>query len=408
MKTKTRIHCFFLLLLSTIVSADSEICNSAIPFSRCSSNNACGCFPMLIPCGSLQECSVPDHICVHHSRCNNHPICYPLSLMSEDICPPQSNNTTTMTTTTAVEVTTRKMKWNRWKQNAITVAGGYEEGNELYQLRDPHAIVVDKDKNIYITDRLNHRVMKWKLNEVYGEIVAGGNGNGTRLDQLNSPTGIVWDEENNSLIIADYENRRVVRWFMNENRQEIIINNIHCDGLALDKYGFLYVSIWDKGEVRRWRIGEEKGTEGKLVAGGNGWGNELNQLYRPTFIFVDDEQTVYVTDCYNHRVMKWKKNAKEGVIVAGENVGGWELNQLYGPEGLFVGESGEIYVMDRHNGRVMHWNEGAKEGELIVGGNKWEYSSILDYPHGLTFDIEGNLYVSDTANHRIQKFDLLF
>ena len=34
----------------------------------------------------------------------------------------------------------------------------------------------------------------------------------------------------------------------------------------------------EKNEVRRWKIGETKGT---IVAGGNGQGNQLNQLSYP-------------------------------------------------------------------------------------------------------------------------------
>ena len=34
---------------------------------------------------------------------------------------------------------------------------------------------------------------------------------------------------------------------------------------------------------------------------------------------------------YNHRVMKWIKNTKEGIIVAGEQGKGDKLTQLYYP-----------------------------------------------------------------------------
>ena len=35
---------------------------------------------------------------------------------------------------------------------------------------------------------------------------------------------------------------------------------------------------------------------GIVVAGGNGQGNQLNQLHDPTYLFVDEEQAVYVSD----------------------------------------------------------------------------------------------------------------
>ena len=69
-----------------------------------------------------------------------------------------------------------------------------------------------------------------------------------------------------------------------------------------------------------------------VVAGGNGQGNQLNQLNGPTYIFVDDDLSLYVSDCGNHRVMKWVKDAKEGVVVAGGNGQGNSLTQLSLPQ----------------------------------------------------------------------------
>ncbi len=43
---------------------------------------------------------------------------------------------------------------------------------------------------------------------------------------------------------------------------------------------------------------------GTIVAGGNGPGHNLNQLYYPSYIFVDEDHSVNVSDSYNHRVMK--------------------------------------------------------------------------------------------------------
>ncbi|CAF1381963.1 unnamed protein product [Adineta ricciae] len=116
-------------------------------------------------------------------------------------------------------------------------------------------------------------------------------------------------------------NRRVIRWW-NESQQEILIDNVSCHGLAMDKDGYPYVSDWKKHEVRKWKMGE-----GKLVAGGNGRGNNLNQLYHPERVIVD-------------------------------KCGGKGSNQL-------------------------------------------------SYPPGLSFDAEGNLYIVDFGNVRIQKFDLV-
>ncbi|CAF0725519.1 unnamed protein product [Adineta steineri] len=295
-------------------------------------------------------------------------------------------------------------KFNKYKQNAITVAGGNEKGQESNQLDRPLGIFIDKNKNIFIADYDNDRIVEWKYNAREGQIIAGRNGEENQMDLLNHPTDVIVDQHNHSIIIADHRNRRVIEW-LNQN-QQILIHNIDCNGLAMDKHGFLYVSDYKKNEVRRWKMGEYN-NEGIIVAGGNEQGNQLNQLSWPTFIFVDEDQSVYVSDCNNNRVMKWKKDAKEGRIVAGGNGEGENLNQLSGPRGVIVDDLDQIYVADYGNDRVMRWYERKAEGEIVVGGNReGNEPNQLNGPTSLSFDDEGNLYVADDLNHRIQKFEI--
>ncbi|CAF1436230.1 unnamed protein product [Adineta steineri] len=293
----------------------------------------------------------------------------------------------------------------KWKQNAITVAGENGPGQQLNQLSFPNGMFIDENKNIFIAEWENHRIVEWKCYAKEGQIVAAGNGKGNRMNQLNGPTDVIVDQQNQSIIIADSGNRRVIRW-CNQN-QQILISHIYCWGLAMDKHGFLYVTDRKKNEVRRWKMGEYN-KEGIVVAGGNGQGNQLSQLNSPAFIFVDTDQSVYVSDRQNNRVMKWRKDAKEGRIVAGGNGTGANLDQLSLPLGVIVDDLGHIYVADWGNYRVMRWCEGKEEGEIVVGGNgQGNQLNQLSYPIGLSFDDEGNLYVGDLFNHRIEKFEII-
>ncbi|CAF4190261.1 unnamed protein product, partial [Adineta steineri] len=43
-----------------------------------------------------------------------------------------------------------------------------------------------------------------------------------------------------------------------------------------------------------------------IVVGGNGQGNESNQLNYPTGLCFDDERNLYVGDHYNHRIQKFE------------------------------------------------------------------------------------------------------
>jgi len=224
---------------------------------------------------------------------------------------------------------------------------------------------------------------------------------------LNEPSDVIVDENNKSLIICDKGNRRVIRWSLeNQQEKQIIIDNILCFGLRMNEYGDLFVSDIEKQEVKRWRKGETE-AEGTVVAGGHGKGNNLNQFDYPSFLFIDREETVYVSDRDNHRVMKWLKGAKEGIIVAGGYGQGNSSKQLSGPLGLIVNEVGDIYVADCINHRIMCWPFGSKEGQLVVGGNgKGNGSNQFRYPTGLSFDVENNLYVVDSLNHRVQRFSV--
>jgi len=299
----------------------------------------------------------------------------------------------------------------KWKQNGETIAGGNGYGDKLNQLNYPYGIYVDhQQQNIYIADYRNHRIVKWKLDggSDHGQIVAGGNGQGNRTDQLNQPANVILDEKKKSLIICDQGNRRVVRWSLqNPNGQkEILIENIRCWGLMMNENGDLFVSDNENHAVKVWRKGEiGKGKEGIVVAGGNGQGNKLNQLNYPSYIFIDREETVYVSDENNHRVMKWYKGASEGIVVAGGQGQGNSLNQLNHPQGLVVNEVGDVYVADFYNHRIMCWPLGSKEGRVVVGGNgSGQGSTQLNYPRGSSFDVENNLYVADCDNHRVQRF----
>lgn len=294
----------------------------------------------------------------------------------------------------------------KWQQNGVTVAGGQGQGSQLNQLSLPFGICIDDDEQcIYVADCYNHRVVKFKYNGTSGQIVAGGNGEGCRMGQLSFPTDVLLDKQNEALIIADLENRQVLRWSLrNETDREVIITDVRCSRLAMDGNGDLYVADWDRHEVRRWTA-EKK--DGVLVAGGNGKGNQLNQLNTPTAIYVDQDGTVYVCDNKNHRVMAWQRGAKQGVVVAGSKTEGKSLSQLSHPQGLLVDQSGCIYVADSWNHRVMRYSKDAREVFVVLGGNgAGDDANQFNRLGGLAFDRQGNLYAVDNRNHRVQKFCL--
>jgi sugar lactone lactonase YvrE len=87
------------------------------------------------------------------------------------------------------------------------------------------------------------------------------------------------------------------------------------------------------------------------------------------------DESLYVSDTLNHRVMKWMKDAKEEIVVAGGNGEGQNLRQLSSPQRVIIDSLGQIYMTDETNHGVMRSCEGKKEGTVVVGGNGLEQQS---------------------------------
>ncbi|CAF4937184.1 unnamed protein product, partial [Rotaria sp. Silwood2] len=53
---------------------------------------------------------------------------------------------------------------------------------------------------------------------------------------------------------------------------------------------------------------------GVTVAGGNEDGSDTNQLFNPDGLYIDDDQTIYVADLGNDRIVEWKSGATNGKV----------------------------------------------------------------------------------------------
>ena len=276
----------------------------------------------------------------------------------------------------------------------------------MHQLHEPLSIDIDDDdQSMYISDALNHRVLQWSFDATIGVVVAGGNGKGAQIDQLNYPTDAILYKQKQSLIICDSNNKRVMKWSrINIIDRQILISFIHCYGLAIDNIENLYVSDYEFHIVKRWKHGEAFGTK---VAGGNGGGTNVNQLFDPRFIFVDQNASVYVAEYENGRATKWTQDAKEGIIVAVVRDPAQNYHKPRHIAGVTVDHMGNIYVTDQLNCEIARWPLGAKNASIVAAqyGYEQDNYSVCDLSD-IAFDRHGNLYVVDTGNHRVQRFDV--
>ena len=237
--------------------------------------------------------------------------------------------------------------------------------------------------------------------------VAGGNEYGDDTNQLNWPFGLDIHDDNQNLVIADFWNRSVVEWKM-------------------------------------------RGKNGKVIVGGRGKGNRLDQLYCPIDVLIDKEtNSVLITNLENRRVLRWSRRqettqgevivdnisrwrltidhqrhlyasdfgkdevrrytieAKNGIVVAGGNGEGDQLNQLNFQTYLFVNEEQAIYMSDWNNHRVMKWNKDAKEDILVTGGQGKGSALIQLFSRQRFFvNTASTLYVADSWNHGVTRLSI--
>jgi uncharacterized protein (TIGR03663 family) len=125
-------------------------------------------------------------------------------------------------------------------------------------------------------------------------------------------------------------------------------------------------------------------------------GSAKGGLNEPRGIWVDGAGAIYVADTKNHRWQKFDKNGKALLSVGTEGSG---PSQFKEPMGIAVDDAGNIYVADTWNHRIQKFDAA---GAFITqwGGGEGGFWA----PKGMDFDSAGNLYVVDTGRHRVQKF----
>ncbi|CAF3972285.1 unnamed protein product [Rotaria sp. Silwood1] len=123
----------------------------------------------------------------------------------------------------------------------------------------------------------------------------------------------------------------------------------------------------------------------------------MNQLFYPYGLYVDDDQTIYVADTSNHRIVAWKLDATSGQVVAGGNGQGNGAHQLNYPQDMIVDkEKDSLIVCDLKNKRIVRWPYRKNmSGETVISN----ISCV-----GLTMDENGFLYVADKGKYEVTRY----
>ena len=119
---------------------------------------------------------------------------------------------------------------------------------------------------------------------------------------------------------------------------------------------------------------------------------------------------VYVAGAYNDRIQKFDKNGTFILEWGGLGNGNGQFNQS---DGIAIDSSGHVYVADSDNDRIQKFDENgtfiAKWGSEGNGNGQFNQSKECSYPYhycnSIAIDSSDYVYVADSGNDRIQKFD---
>jgi sugar lactone lactonase YvrE len=174
---------------------------------------------------------------------------------------------------------------------------------------------------------------------------------------------------------------------------------------------------------------------GWIGSGGSSWntshgtasGTNTWSFNDPRDVYVAGNGDVYVADTYNHRICRWSIDASYSEWIGG-GADGWKTSDGPAPTGLsphhFNSPMGVwvfgnyIYVSDHANHRVCRWTlDGEAAGWCGDDFNGWQTGDVSGFssdeycgfqnPRGLMLTMWNNyLYVADSQNHRISRWDL--
>jgi uncharacterized protein (TIGR03437 family) len=309
-------------------------------------------------------------------------------------------------------------------------------------LSDPTGVAVDAVGNIYVADCWNHRIRRVSpdgtITTVAGNGTAGYSGDGgpATLASLNNPVHIAVDAAG-SLYIADTSNNRIRKiprggvittvagngtcGFSGDLGPAVSASLCSPESVTLDAAGSLYIADMSNHRIRMvGSTGIISTVTGNGTAGFSGdAGPALNaSFYNPWGVAVDIAGSVYVTDSLNRRVRKFTPGGSISTVAGnglckaptdGVPATSSFLNQ---PWDVAADGAGNIYIVDGYNERVRKVSPAGVittvAGNGVRGfsgdGGPAAAASLGFVPYGsVAVDPGGNLYISDSNNHRVRK-----
>jgi tripartite motif-containing protein 71 len=273
------------------------------------------------------------------------------------------------------------------------------------QFAFPYGVALDAAGNAYVSDNNNHRIVKLSPTLAF----SGAWGSfGSAPGQFEYPRAIASDPAG-TMYVADTANSRIEVFDSNgvllrswglPGRSGGILTAPR--GVVTDPTGRLLVSDSSNNRVELFAPGSDTYAGDWEIGGALLGGTPTLNFAGPQGLAIDPFGYVYVADTGNQRFVRlWG----DGTFL--DELGDGSGAQLDSPSAVAVGGSGTVYVADTNNNRVMvygstgsllaKWGAGGGDGQ--AGSNDGEF----DTPTALAVDLQGDVYVADSGNDRIQK-----
>ena len=297
-------------------------------------------------------------------------------------------------------------KWGKAGRGASLLHGG-EFISPIY------GMAIDRQGSLFVVDNGNNRIQKFESNGNF--ILLWGNF-GQANGNFNNPTGIACDAKGD-LYVADTNNHRIQKFdgklghylmkFGSRGNGEGQLNSPW--GIAVDRVrGYIYVV--DSANFRVQKFDET----GEFIMQWGNFGNNDGQFYFARGIAVDQtDGSVYVVDMGNHRIQKFDTSTNVlpqlltkwgGGVGAGHasSVQAQEPGQFRSPWGITIDDAGDVYVSDTGNQRIQKFD---RDGNFITQwGGFGNGDGQFNFPYGLVVDNRGNVFAVDSGNMRVQQF----
>jgi DNA-binding beta-propeller fold protein YncE len=319
------------------------------------------------------------------------------------------NNVSTPATATILVNTSGYLcvsKWGKPGRGASLLHGG-EFMAPMYGL------TIDQQGSLFVVDNGNNRIQKF--DNAGNFIILWGNF-GSANANFHNPTGVACDGKGDVWVV-DTNNHRVQKFdgklggymmkFGSRWNGEGQFNAPW--GIAVDRVrGYLYVVDSANFRVQKFDM------TGEFIMAWGSFGNGDGQFYFPRGVAVDQEDgSVYVVDMGNHRIQKFDTSTNVlpqlltkwgGSPAAGHASSplAQEAGQLRSPWGITVDGAGDVYVTDTGNHRVEKFD---REGNFITQwGGFGNGDGQFNFPYGIAVDARGSVFVVDSGNTRVQQF----